>query len=99
MKIRRRDSSRIWEYREYQADREAQSGHENPRQDEGDGVIVPKYLDLIDFPQKSVFVDFSVSFIEDEYQEDQGQPEGGGFMKPKSGTTINLTETTVSVPM
>ena len=46
-----------------------------------------------------MFVDFSVSFIEDEYQEDQGQPEGGGFMKPKSGTTINLTETTVSVPM
>ena len=42
---------------------------------------------------------FSVGCIEDESQEDQEQPEVGGFVTPKNCTTNYLTVTTSSVPL
>ena len=36
---------------------------------------------------------------ENKYQEYQGQPEGGGVVKTKNGSTIYLTTTTASAPM
>ena len=41
----------------------------------------------------------SVDFIEDKYQEDQGQSERGGVMALQNVTNIDLYATTESFPM
>ena len=48
---------------------------------------------------KSVFILFSVDFIEYGYNQNQGQAGGGGVMTPKKVTTIGLDLTTSSILM
>ena len=59
-KSKRKDTRII---REYQADHEAQSGHEPLRQYNGGGVIVTNDPDLIDFSKNTLSTDLSVDCI------------------------------------
>ena len=44
-------------------------------------------------------IDFSLFLIEDEFQEDQVNSEGGGVVALRYGTIIELTVTTEYVPI
>ena len=85
--------------REDKAARKSHSVHEPLRQAEGAVVIATNDPDLIYFSKNLVSIDMLVDFIEDESQEDQGKPEGGGVLTPQNGAIIDLSFTASSVIM
>ena len=96
LKGRGRDDRKI---REKEAARKYHSSHETMRKSEGGGFIAPNGQCIFDNSENAVSVDYSTYFIEDKSKEYQEQPEGGGVVSPKNGTTIDINVTTVSDPM